>query len=95
MISFYMQNLYSPDIFFLFGSTGVCVRFALLMTSVAVLVARVRKRDRWTKQRLESDEYCKDKELGAVCMNDSSLPFFVTKSSRILTNKQFLQFLHK
>lgn len=56
--------------------TGVCVGFALLMTSVAVLVARMRKRDRRIKQRLESAEYCKDKELGALCMNDSSVPFF-------------------
>lgn len=56
--------------------TGVCVGFALLMGSVAVLVARMRKRDRRTKQRLESADYRKDKELGALCMTESSLPFF-------------------
>lgn len=60
--------------------TGLCVGVALLIATAAVLVARLRKRDLQTKQRLEStdfgSDYGKSKELGALCKNDSSLPFF-------------------
>jgi len=56
--------------------TGVCVGFALLMASVAVLVARMRKRDRQTKQRLESTDfgadYGEDMEVGVLRKDDSS-----------------------